>query len=316
MSSLHLGLTPWVGDLSGGAHLIAEQAELAEAMGYQSIWLPESHFLDRGACPSPLLPLAAAAARTSSIKLATTSYLLPVRHPVHVAEDVAVLDRISQGRVILGLGRGFRRALFDVFDIPIKEKRELFEANLETILKAWAGEPVSCNGTESVTLAPRPLQIPHPPLWLAAFGPKAVGQAGRLGFPYLASPIEPYERLLENYSLHRQTLRQHGHDDSIAVPLMRTVFVSKNRDSLAIARMALERQAAELARSPAVAFRRSENVRLEDWALVGNPDEVARAVERYRQNLGMTHLIARGHIPQVEGAELLRSLELLAELKL
>ena len=284
MPSLHLGLTPWVGDLSAGAHLIAEQAELAEGMGYESIWLPESHFLDRGACPSPLLPLAAAAARTSSIKLATTSYLLPVRHPVHVAEEVAVLDRISQGRVILGLGRGFRRALFDVFDVPIKDKRALFEANLKTILKAWAGEPVSSNGSDTITLAPLPVQSPHPPLWLAAFGPKAVSQAGRLGFPYLASPIEPYDRLLENYSLHRETLREHGHEDSIAVPLMRTVFVSKNRDSLAIARVALERQAAELAKSPAVAFRRSENVRLEDWALVGYPDEVAKAIERYRKS--------------------------------
>lgn len=316
MPSLHLGLTPWVGDLSGGAHLIAEQAELAEAMGYQSIWLPESHFLDRGACPSPLLPLAAAAARTSSIKLATTSYLLPVRHPVQVAEEVAVLDRISQGRVILGLGRGFRRALFDVFDIPIKEKRALFEANLDTILRAWAGEPISSNGTETITLAPLPVQSPHPPLWLAAFGPKAVTQAGRLGFPYLASPIEPYDRLVGNYSLHRETLRHYGHDDSIAVPLMRTVFVSKNRDSLAIARVALEHQAAELAKSPAVAFRRSENVRLEDWALVGYPDEVADAVERYRENLGMTHLIVRGHIPQVEGSELRGSLEILAGLEL
>ena len=325
MEPLHLGLTPWVGDLSARAHDIAAQAEHAESLGFHSLWLPESHFLDRGACPSPLLPLAAAAARTSSLKLGTTSYLLPIRHPVHVAEELAVLDRISQGRLIVGLGRGFRKALFEVFDVPLKEKRQRFEASLELILRAWAGDPVASGGDGEeggVRLAPMPVQEPHPPLWVAAFGPKAVRQAGRLGLPYLASPIETYRRLEENYALHREALIEHDHRQSLAVPIMRTVFISEDQSVLREARSALEQQAAELARTRAVVFRSSQLSKtlggrdLDDWALTGGRSEVCETIHRYRETLGMTHLIARGHIPRVAPAELLRSLELLAGLGL
>jgi alkanesulfonate monooxygenase SsuD/methylene tetrahydromethanopterin reductase-like flavin-dependent oxidoreductase (luciferase family) len=316
MARLHLGLTPWVGDLAAYAHEIAGQAEHAESLGYHSLWLPESHFIDRGACPSPLLPLAAAAARTTSLKLGTTSYLLPVRHPIHVAEELAVLDRISQGRLIVGLGRGFRRALFDVFDVPVKEKRKRFEASLQLILKAWAGDPVANGGDGIIRLAPLPVQEPHPPLWVAAFGPKAVRQAGRLGLPYLASPIESFERLRENYALHRDTLLEHDHRKSIAVPIMRTVFISEDPSVLRAARSSLDRQAAELAKTPAVAFRTQDSKSLDDWALTGGPAEVSEAIHKYRETLGMTHLIARGHIPRMPPADLLRSLELLAGLGL
>ena len=316
MERLHLGLTPWVGDLAGDAHAIAGQAELAEAMGFQSLWLPESHFLTRGACPSPLLPLAAAAARTSSLQLGTTSYLLTVRHPVRVAEEIAVLDQISRGRVIVGLGRGFRRPLFEVFDVPLKDKRQRFEAALEVILRAWAGEPVSTAGGEAVRLAPLPVQKPHPALWVAAFGPKALRQVGRLGLPYLASPIEPFSRLQANYALHREALSEHGHESPRPVPLMRTLFVSEKQSSLDAARQALQRQAKELAKSRAVAIRRLNLENIDDWALVGKPDAVAEMIARYRQTLGMTHLIVRGHIPAIEDSELLASLETVAGLAL
>jgi hypothetical protein len=97
MSDLHFGVTPWRTDLAGSAEPLAAQGERAEALGFRSFWLPESHFGARGALPQPLLLLAAIAARTTRIRLATTSYLLPIRHPLQAAE-VAVLDRLSNGR--------------------------------------------------------------------------------------------------------------------------------------------------------------------------------------------------------------------------
>jgi alkanesulfonate monooxygenase SsuD/methylene tetrahydromethanopterin reductase-like flavin-dependent oxidoreductase (luciferase family) len=141
---LELGLGPWtVREGSGPDGGFIRQAELAEELGYHSIWLPENHFDPGGSCPSPLLLLAAAAARTSRLRIGTTSYLLPVRHPVQVAEDVAVLDRLSGGRVVFGIGRGFRPALFRTFGVPASEKRDRFEAALRTLLGAWRGEPVA-----------------------------------------------------------------------------------------------------------------------------------------------------------------------------
>ena len=309
---LHLGLTPWVGDLAAHAHDIARQAEAAEGLGYDSLWLPESHFLERGASPSPLLVLSAAAARTSTLKLGTTSYLLPVRHPIQVAEEIAVLDRISNGRVIVGLGRGFRRTLFDVFDVSIKEKRRLFESSLHKMVSAWAGEPINAEGDETVTLAPLCVQKPHPPLWVAAFGPKALTQAARLGLPYLASPVESFARLRSNYALHREQLAEHGREDADAVPVMRTVFASESSSLLEQARRALEIQAAEI-RSARGSLRPLDLDHVDDWAIVGSPGEVAHKIAEQREVLGMTHLIVRGHIPRIRREDLEESLGLLVE---
>ena len=123
VSDLHLGLTPWLAEPGSGDSLV-DQAEVAEGLGFDSFWLPESHFTGRGALPAPLLQLAAVAGRTRRLRLGTTSYLLPVRNALQVAEEVAVLDQLSGGRVILGVGRGVRPALFTAYGVPEREKRD------------------------------------------------------------------------------------------------------------------------------------------------------------------------------------------------
>ena len=100
---LEIAVTPWSLSTLGAADELTSQAEIAENLGCHSFWLPENHFGDARSIPSPLMLLAAVAARTRSIKLGSTSYLLPIRHPLQAAEEVAVLDRLSGGRVILGV---------------------------------------------------------------------------------------------------------------------------------------------------------------------------------------------------------------------
>ncbi len=318
-AALELGTTPWIQEYDGSAAALAEQGELAERLGYGSFWLPEHHFGEVGAIPAPLLLLAAVAARTTRLRVATTSFLLPVRHPIHVAEEVAVLDRLSGGRVILGVGRGFRGALFSAFEVPVAEKRDRFEANLRLIVSAWSGEPVAYHedgaggSPKPVLLAPLPVQRPHPPVWVAAFGPKAVAQAGRLGLPYLASPIEPAARLAENYARHREALPLASRGEALAVPIMRTLFASRDAARLREVRDALSRQAAALARAPGPAFRRIADASLEDWAIVGEPEQVADHVARYREELGMTHLVVRAQIPGLPRELAEASLALIAE---
>jgi alkanesulfonate monooxygenase SsuD/methylene tetrahydromethanopterin reductase-like flavin-dependent oxidoreductase (luciferase family) len=137
---VRVGVTPW--DFQAlNARKLAEQAAAAEAMGFESFWLPENHF-NPNAIPDPLMLLAAVAASTRTIRLATTSYLLPLRHPLLAAEQVAVLDRLSDGRVTLGIGRGFAPAMLKAFDVTPSEKRRLFEDCLGVMRKAWSGEPV------------------------------------------------------------------------------------------------------------------------------------------------------------------------------
>jgi alkanesulfonate monooxygenase SsuD/methylene tetrahydromethanopterin reductase-like flavin-dependent oxidoreductase (luciferase family) len=311
---LAVGITPWLDDWDGTAESLAGQAELAEALGFHSFWLPESHFTGPSSNPAPLLRLAVVAARTRRLGVGTTSFLLPVRHPIHVAEEVAVLDRLSGGRVILGVGRGFRSALFAAFDVPAREKRDRFEAALELIRSAWLGRPLAREpGDEPspVHLAPLPLQKPHPPIWVAAFGPKAVAQAGRLGLPYLASPIETVASLEENYARHRDALPEP--DARRAVPVMRTVYTSRDVADLARAHELLTRQARALARASAQSIRRVAHAEVDDWAIVGEPAAVADRIAEYRERLGMTHLIVRAQVPNLSAEAHEASIRLLAE---
>jgi len=316
MSALHVGLTPWRPDAIGAADPLAAQGERAESLGFASFWLPESHFGARGAIPQPLLLLAAVASRTRKMALGTTSYLLPVRHALQVAEDVAVLDRLSEGRVILGVGRGFRSDLYTAFDVPVREKRDRFQSALELMVRAWSGEPIAFDGEgrEPVRLAPLPVQRPHPPIWVAAFGPKAVEQAGRLGLPYLASPIEPLDALAENYARHRSVASDVAHTAGLAVPVMRTVFLCDDDACAKRVRDALGAQTAALAASRAASIRRSADADVASFALVGGESEVEDGIARYRERIGMTHLIARVQVPGAEPAEIESALERLAEL--
>ncbi len=317
-SEFSVGITPWLDDWDGVADTLVRQGSEAESMGFHSFWLPESHFSGRSSNPAPLLRLAALAARTERIALGTTSYLLPVRHPIQVAEEVAVLDRLSRGRVILGVGRGFRSALFAAFDVPRAEKRDRFEAAVEVMRNAWRGMPVARDpesggeGPTAVVLAPLPLQQPHPPVWVAAFGPKALEQAGRLGLPYFASPIETLESLEKNYARHREALPEGG-AAGLPVPVIRSVFCSRDVATLARAHAALKRQAAALARASLGSLRRNVGAEVDDWAVVGEPAAVADRLALYRERLGMTHLVVRAHLPGVEQRDLDASVELVAE---
>jgi alkanesulfonate monooxygenase SsuD/methylene tetrahydromethanopterin reductase-like flavin-dependent oxidoreductase (luciferase family) len=130
---LEVGTTPWMWDALSPAEMLCAQAERAQTLGFHSFWLPENHFGATAAIPSPLMLLAAISGRAQSIRLGCTSYLLPIRHPLQAAEEVAVLDQLCGGRLILGLGRGLSGAMFKAFGVAAGDKRKLFQANLNVM---------------------------------------------------------------------------------------------------------------------------------------------------------------------------------------
>ena len=280
---MDLGLTPWnFADRS--ARGLTEQAQVAEALGYDSFWLPENHF-NAGAIPDPLMLLAAVAAGTETIRLGTTSYLLPLRNPLQAAEQVAVLDQLSHGRVILGIGRGYAPVMLKAFNVVPSEKRKLFEWTLERMREAWSGRPVLLDDEQtSIVLDPLPLQRPHPPLWVAAFGPKALAQAGRLGLPYLASPVETLDTLEANYQRHEDAASAGGHSPVDTVPIMRTIFLSANRRQVSRVRERIEAEAQKSGRL-------AQGAAVDDWSIVGDKHFVRDRVNEYRERLGVSHLI-------------------------
>jgi alkanesulfonate monooxygenase SsuD/methylene tetrahydromethanopterin reductase-like flavin-dependent oxidoreductase (luciferase family) len=304
---MKMAITIWQPDAGWQGDAVCRQAELAERMGFHSYWLPENHFGRRAAMPSPLTLLAAIAVRTTRLKLGTTSYLLPIRHPIQAAEEVAVVDQLSGGRLILGLGRGIQEEVFTAFDAPAREKRARFDANLEIMRRAWRGEPVcrSAKG-EEFCLSPLPVQRPHPPLWVAAFGPLALKQVGGLGLPYLCSPLETLAELRGNVALHRAAAESAGHTLAATMPVMRTVFIC---DDVATCTRVKEQLAAQLPPR----FRR-EGIAVDDWAVVGDRHHVRDRLAEYREALAVTHLIGGGRLPAIDEKQLLQSHQWLAEM--
>ncbi|MEM7216813.1 MAG: LLM class flavin-dependent oxidoreductase [Pseudomonadota bacterium] len=286
---MHLGLTPW--DMTPTT--MAEQARLAEGWGYESIWLPENHFSGQFAVPDPLLLLASMAGATETIRLATTSFLLPLRHPLQAAEQVAVLDQVSNGRLILGLGRGYQKPTYAAFGIAMRQKREIFAQTLTTMRRAWAGEElVMLEGADPVRLAPLPIQQPHPPLWVAAFGPKALAQVGSLGLPYLASPVESVDALRANYAALNDACVEAGHQPPEVVPVMRSMYVSTDAAEVRALRERLSDAIAAQAKGGPAHLQKAAEANVDDIAIVGEPGFVRDQVARYVDDLGVTHLIA------------------------
>src|SRR5580704_1493680 len=155
----------------------------AEAMGYDTIWLTEHHFVEDGYSPA-MLPLAGAiAARTKKIRIGTFVLLLPLHHPLHVAESAATVDVLSGGRFDLGLGQGYRPHEFDGFNIPRSQRASRLREGVEIIRRVFTEDNVSHEGKHftdrNVTLYPKPVQKPHIPIWIGARSRKATERAAR-----------------------------------------------------------------------------------------------------------------------------------------
>lgn len=231
-----------------------------------------------------MLLLAAAAAGTSRIRLGTTSWLLTLRHPLLAAEQVAVMDQLCEGRLVLGIGRGFDPTMLAAFDVPSREKRAILERAVVTMKRAWAGTRMPV-GEETIVVAPQPVQRPHPPLWMAAFGPLALAQAGRLGLPYLASPLESPDELRINREHVLRGAAAAGVVPDSAFPVMRTVLVLED-----------DHTAAPLQARVIDALRSSGRVRddasLADRVIIGTRSAVADKLLALAADCGVTHVIA------------------------
>jgi alkanesulfonate monooxygenase SsuD/methylene tetrahydromethanopterin reductase-like flavin-dependent oxidoreductase (luciferase family) len=294
-------------------------AERADALGLHSLWVPEHHF-DPGATSAPLATLAAIAARTRRIRLATTSLLLPLHHPLRLAAEIASLDAISGGRALIGLGRGFRANVFAAFGVDTSVKRDRFDESLDAMLAAWAGEAVPLTGPhfaarpgESLRLALAPVQRPHPPLVVAAFGKKGLQQAARRALPYLASPLESLESLAENYALWEAERSGEPPLGTPRVPVMRIAYVAGSDAEARRVMDALAGDALAAARRAPAALARAASEPISARAIVGSDAFVRDELARYRERIGMDLIIARTEVPGATEAERDAALERLAD---
>ena len=162
-----------------------DQIELAEDLNLDLCWFTEHHFIEDGYLPNFVPVAAAAASRTKKMRFSTDICLLPFRHPVRLAEDLAILDNISNGRMELGAGMGYATHEFEGFNIPISRRVSLTEEALEILQLAWSGEPFNFDGKRyqlsNLRVTPDPVQPGGPPLWLAATSPAGAHRAAKYG---------------------------------------------------------------------------------------------------------------------------------------
>jgi alkanesulfonate monooxygenase SsuD/methylene tetrahydromethanopterin reductase-like flavin-dependent oxidoreductase (luciferase family) len=194
-----------------------ELADAAEAWGVDGVWLGEIHFNPSRSVQSAPIALASfIAARTRRVRVGTAVQVLPLGNPLRIAEEVATVDHLSEGRFDFGIGRSGSPRAYDALGIPYAESQGRFQEALEIILEAWKGEPFSHAGKfyrfENATVSPRPYQHPHPPMRMAANSVETFPFVGRLGLPLFVGLRDlDIPELRAHLQAYRAAWRDAGH---------------------------------------------------------------------------------------------------------
>jgi alkanesulfonate monooxygenase SsuD/methylene tetrahydromethanopterin reductase-like flavin-dependent oxidoreductase (luciferase family) len=273
------------------AECLAEVAE-AERLGFRTVWLSEHHLTPDGMPPSPLVLAAAIAARTTRIEIGTSVLVLPLHHPLRVAEDAALVDLLSGGRLVLGVGQGYAEREFAAFGVDRRRRGALLEESVAT-LRDWshAGAPVTPSPKRTV------------PLYVGGVTEQGLRRAVRLGDGVIIYCGTPADLLARRALL--DTI-----DESTPLIATSILHVAEDADE------AWERAAPGIAylegQIAAYAEREPGSLRREDY-LVGTPEEVAARLAELRDRLRFVHFAHWARLPGMSHACALESLRLVAE---
>lgn len=296
---------------------VLEQAEAAEALGFDSFWIAEHHFHEYGACPSPAVLMGALAQRTRRIRLGIAVSVLPFHHPLGVAEEYAMVDRLSAGRLLLGVGSGYLKHEFAGYGIDPEEKRARFDEALPLVLRAMSGERITHRGRfwsiDGVRLNVTAVQRPHPPYWVALLRAEAVEHVGRQGRPIMMVPYASVDRLEEMQGViaaYHRALRAAGHDPAaFDLPLAFHVHVG---DDDASVRSAAEAALTRYVRTRLYAKRAEyDSLLARRMIMFGDPERVSGQVADL-ERWGMTHLLSIANFGALGQRQTLRVMERLA----
>jgi alkanesulfonate monooxygenase SsuD/methylene tetrahydromethanopterin reductase-like flavin-dependent oxidoreductase (luciferase family) len=306
---------------------ILDQIRAAEAAGYDDVWLTEHHFTRDGYNPSLLPTAAAVAAVTERIRIGTFILLMPFQHPVRVAEDVTLVDIVSNGRFDLGLGQGYSANEFETFCIPRKERSARTAEGAEIVRRLWTEDEVTVEGKftrlHKATLSPKPVQKPHPPIWIGARTEKATRRAARDGH-HLMATIGP-----DPAPWYQDELRKAGRNpDDFHVAQLRMVYVAETEDqawadtqehifSMMGYYGEILKEANDAPGDDQVwTVERAEDVRHSSFGkavMIGTPDQVAKKLERFRKEFTCTHFVMGTQLPGMDPKKGTRALELFAK---
>jgi alkanesulfonate monooxygenase SsuD/methylene tetrahydromethanopterin reductase-like flavin-dependent oxidoreductase (luciferase family) len=300
------------GDPRSDADLYAEALELAEeaeAGGFDSVWVTEHHFVD-DAYMSALLPVCAAiAARTSRIDICTGVLLAPLHEPLRVAEDAAVVDLLSRGRFVLGLGQGWREEEFEGLRVPLSERGARMRELITVCREAWSDGLVESRG---VSVTPKPARPGGPPIWMGAMNERTVRRAAQLADGFIATMVTPEEFGRQVGWIHDELDRQGRDRSSFTISVTAPTLSWDGGDAwermrdpfhfydwkFADMRDARARTGPVVPPPPLSEERAAE---LRAQALVGRPEEVAEKIALFEDAAGTEiHYIGRLYWPGMD----------------
>jgi alkanesulfonate monooxygenase SsuD/methylene tetrahydromethanopterin reductase-like flavin-dependent oxidoreductase (luciferase family) len=280
----------------------------AESLGFASTFVVEHHFTGFGQVSASLNLLTWVAARTTTLRLGTAVIVLPWHNPVLLAEQAATIDLMSDGRLELGVGKGYRHNEFASFCIPPEQAEERFEESLALIVKSWTCEErFSHHGRhwhfENIIVEPPPKQKPHPPIWIAAGSPGSIRKVAECGYKLLLDQFASTATIAERFNLFKSEVEKRGRKfDPMDVGVCRAFFVARNAADKAQAienRLAAQRRMTSLAQTPdgkskssMMSFADTREA-TEESALYDTPDEIARKLDTLH-GLGIEHVLLNG----------------------
>jgi alkanesulfonate monooxygenase SsuD/methylene tetrahydromethanopterin reductase-like flavin-dependent oxidoreductase (luciferase family) len=284
---------------------LLQQMAFAEDLGFQSIWLTEHHFEEDGYTPSPVPLMAAIAQRTKKVEISTDILILPLYHPLKLAEDIATVDILSNGRVMLGVGSGYRDPEFAAFGTSRRQRAGRMEESIAVLRAAWGEGPFSFHGRyydfEDVNVFPKPVQKPHPPLWMAATADPAARRAARLGLHLL-----PQADRTGGYDAWLDELEKLGRDPrDYRVGLIKSWFLADNGRDDPLWQTVRERERYRMSTyAPwlAAGYTRPGPgaVPIDQGHMVGSPGEIIEQIDALLKFLPLTDLMSWGTPPGLD----------------
>src|SRR6266481_1869717 len=321
MARLKIGFIP----IEGGTYYkeALEEVTRAEELGFDSVWMEEHHAVTNHYWPSPFPVLAGFATRTSKVMLGTDIAVAAFYHPVRLAEDVAMLDVMSNGRITLGVAIGYKPDEFALYGVDLEKRGARFEEQLAIIKGLWTQDRVSFKGayyTVEGRLEPKPVSRPHPPIWIGGWGDITLRRAATLADNWIPGPTADLRRLLAGKQQFLANRRAAGRTEPVTEwPLTRDVIIADT-----------DREARELAeRHIMVSYRKEyaggwrhpfidasiatdlDTVK-KDRFLIGSPEQVIKDLRPLVEQYGMTHLICRLFFPGMPHRHIMRELALIA----
>ena len=313
-----------MGTESGTYQDILEQVQIAEELGFDGVWLGERHF-EHGELlySSPFHAAAAMAAKTERIRIGTAGRILALDHPIHIAEDAATLDILSGGRLDLGVTRaGLDQRFHQIFDRPVEDaRRGQFEEALEIIVKAWTRDRFTYEGQyyqiPEVSVLPKPIQKPHPAIYLVAVSRHTMAFAAQKGYPVFIGALQTPRDLKETLAFYWQTFQESGHNGAaVDLPVNRFLYVgesnAKAREEMGGAFWSfIQHKAPDLKLALQGKYgEKGFNLErfLEDFCIFGGPDLVIERIKEL-QALGVTYLLCTLNFITMDHKFCLKSME-------